>query len=295
MRRYRTPLRYPGGKQRLTPFLLEVLESNSLVGGTYVEPYAGGAGVAMNLLLDGHVSQVVLNDSSAHIHSFWQSVLDQPVELCRRIAAASLTIQEWKRQREVYRHPEGHATIDVGFATFFLNRCNRSGVLSAGVIGGLQQQGKWRIDARFPRNELIRRIENIAARADSIKVSNLDAEEFMSSSLTHLRPEGTLVYCDPPYYERSQRLYPNWYNADDHRGLATFIQEHLCLPWVVSYDSHPDVSKLYRDRRQFTYSLQYSANRTYMGTELFLFSDDIDIPRESSFNPVDVGLQVANF
>jgi len=292
VRRYRTPLRYPGGKQRLTPFIREVLEENSLLGGTYVEPYAGGAGVAMNLLLDRHVCEVLLNDSSVHIYSFWRSLLTQTDVLCARVAAAALSIEEWKRQREVVRHPAEHDALDVGFATFYLNRCNRSGVLSGGVIGGLEQRGRWRIDARFPRNELIRRIEAIAAMGDSIHISNLDAEDFMAESLRHLRPDNTLIYCDPPYFERAQRLYPAWYEAEDHKRLATFIQGQLGLPWLVSYDNHPELPKLYARRRRFSYWLQYSAVRAYEGSELFIFADDLKMPRTSSFRPVGEALEL---
>lgn len=161
MPRYRTPLRYPGGKQRLAPFVAEVLDRNSAYANNYVEPYAGGAGVAMELLLSDRVKRVYLNDSSVHIYAFWKSILTEPEGFCRRISRASLTLDAWRAHREIVRHPERHDLSDLGFSTFVLNRCNRSGVLTAGVIGGTEQRGEWRIDARFPRNELIQRIERI--------------------------------------------------------------------------------------------------------------------------------------
>lgn len=289
MPRYGTPLRYPGGKQRLTPFIAEILERNDAIGWNYVEPYAGGAGVAIELLLDRKVGHVYLNDSSVHIYAFWKAILSDPEGFCRRISRASLTLDAWRAHREVVRHPEKHDLHDVGFSTFFLNRCNRSGVLTAGVIGGASQEGRWRIDARFPRNELIQRIETIAAHRRRITVTNLDAQKFMIDRVDKL-PKTTLVYCDPPYFARAERLYLNVYEPDDHATLAKFIQAKLRRPWVVSYDNHPEIAKLYRQRRRFRYSIQYSAMTTYEGTEYFIFSDGLKIPRKSALPSIDRAL-----
>lgn len=289
MSRYRSPLRYPGGKQRLAPFIAEILEHNDAVGWNYAEPYAGGAGVAIELLLDRKVEHIYLNDSSRHIYAFWKAILSDPDAFCRRISRASLTLEAWRAHREVVRHPAQHGLHDLGFSTFFMNRCNRSGVLTAGVIGGASQRGHWRIDARFTRNELIKRIETIAARRRQITVSNLDAEDFMQQRVNVL-PRTTLVYCDPPYFARAERLYLNVYEPADHARLAKFIQAKLKRPWLVSYDNHPTIAKLYRGRRQFRYSIQYSAITAYEGSESFIFSDGLKVPRTSALSYIDRAL-----
>ena len=289
MPRYRTPLRYPGGKQRLAPFIAEILEHNDAVGWNYVEPYAGGAGIAIELLLDRKVGHIYLNDSSLHIYAFWKAILCDPDSFCRRISRASLTLDAWRAHREVVRHPEQHDLHDLGFSTFFLNRCNRSGVLTAGVIGGARQRGRWRIDARFPRNELIKRIEAIAAHRRRIAVSNLDAEQFMRQRVNIL-PCTTLVYCDPPYFARAERLYLNVYEPADHAHLAKSIQTKLKRPWLVSYDNNPTIAELYRKRRQFRYSIQYSAIKAYEGSESFIFSDRLKIPPQSALSYIDRAL-----
>jgi DNA adenine methylase len=289
MSRYRTPLRYPGGKQRLAPFIAEILECNDAVDWSYAEPYAGGAGVAIELLLDRKVEHVYLNDSSRHIYAFWKTILSDPEAFCRRIARASLTLEAWRNHREVVRHQDQHDLHDLGFSTFFLNRCNRSGVLTAGVIGGASQQGEWRIDARFTRNELIKRVEAIATQRRRISVSNLDAEDFIQQRVNTL-PRNTLVYCDPPYFARAKRLYLNVYQPGDHARLAKSIQTKLKRPWVVSYDNNPAISDLYRKRRRFRYSIQYSAMTAYEGSELFIFSDALRIPTTSAVPYVDCAL-----
>lgn len=293
MSRYRTPLRYPGGKQKLTPFILEILRANDLIGGHYVEPYAGGAGVAMELLLDNQISKVHLNDSSLQIYAFWRSVLSKPDELCRMISTASLTVDEWKLRREIVRQPKGHSQLEIGFSTFYLNRCNRSGVLSGGLIGGLAQDGEWRMDARFSRNELIRRIEVIASRSSSIILKNWDAERFMGEHIPTL-PVETLVYCDPPYFEKASRLYLNSYAAADHERISKVIQRDLSRKWVVSYDSAPQILDYYSKRRSFLYDLQYNASRVYKGKEIFVFSDDLELPQESSLPFINYAIEASD-
>jgi DNA adenine methylase len=291
VQRYRTPLRYPGGKQRLTPFILELLVANGAEGWAYAEPYAGGAGVAMELLLDRRVNHVYLNDSSRHIYAFWKAILTDTDAFCGRLSRAAVNLDAWKRHREIVRRPKEHSILELGFSTFFLNRCNRSGILTAGVIGGQSQNGAWRLDARFPRNELIARIEAIASRRRQITVSNMDAEEFIRTKVPRF-PERTLVYCDPPYYERAERLYLNAYRREDHARLAAVIQSNIARPWLVSYDGHPDILRLYQKRRRFLYSLQYSAVSAYSGTEVFVFSDDLKIPATSRLPYVAEGLRV---
>lgn len=246
--------------------------------------------MAMELLLDRRVNHVYLNDSSRHIYAFWKALLTETDAFCSRLSRAAVTLEAWKRHREVVRNPQSHTLLELGFSTFFLNRCNRSGILTAGVIGGQSQSGPWRLDARFPRNELIARIEAIASRRKHITVSNLDAERFIREKVPRL-PEKTLVYCDPPYYERAERLYLNSYRREDHARLAAVVQRELKRPWLVSYDGHPDILNLYRKRRRFLYSLQYSAISAYSGTEVFVFSDGLKLPATSRLQHVAEGLR----
>ena len=290
MSRYKTPLRYPGGKQKLAPFILELMKKNSLHGGHYVEPYAGGAGIAIELLLSGKAERIHLNDSCTGVYAFWQSVLSKPEELCRRISRASMTIDEWRRQKDIFSRQSEFEQIDVGFSVFYLNRCNRSGILSGGVIGGLKQEGEWKMDVRFPRNELISRIEAIASRKSAITLKNWDAEKFIFKYVPKL-PASTLVYCDPPYFRKADRLYLNHYEPEDHARIAQVIQREIKRHWVVSYDGAPEIMKHYSRRRSFLYSLQYNAAKAYKGTEVFFFSDSLKLPQESAVPYIDRALK----
>jgi DNA adenine methylase len=286
---YKTPLRYPGGKQRLWPFIDEVLTANDLEMAEYAEPYAGGAGVAIELLLRHRVSRIHLNDSCIGIYSFWHSILNEPERFCRRISRASLTIDEWRRQREVFRNRSRADRFDLGFAVFYLNRCNRSGIVSGGVIGGLDQTGNWKMDARFSRNDLITRLEAIAARKDAIRIRDWDGERFLTDYVVKL-PARSLVYCDPPYFRKAERLYPNYYSPEDHARIATVIQTKVKKPWVISYDTCDEIMTHYSGRKRFRYSLQYNAAHAYTGTELFIFSDKVRIPRHSCLPAIQAAI-----
>jgi DNA adenine methylase len=286
--RYKTPLRYPGGKQKLAPFVAEVMIENNLQGGHYVEPYAGGAGVAIELLLNGIASHIHLNDSCSAVYSFWKSAINETEEFCRRISRASLNVREWRKQQEILRNREQYSELEVGFSTFYLNRVNRSGILSGGLIGGIAQAGEWLMDARFSRTELIRRIENIVRYKKYIHLRNWDAERFITTYLPKL-PNESLVYCDPPYFEKADRLYLNHYQPEDHQRIAKIIQK-IKLPWIVSYDAAPSILKYYSRRRGFIYGLQYNAQKAYIGTEAFFFSDRLKINSRSVVKSVDVAL-----
>lgn len=292
MSRFKTPLRYPGGKQRIAPFIRELLRVNNLLGTTYVEPYAGGAGVAMELLVSGDVSAVYLNDVNASIAAFWKSVVNQSDLLCHRISRATLSVDEWRRQQAIYATPKRHSQIDVAFSALYLNRCNRSGIFSGGLIGGLSQDGDWRMDARFPRVDLIHRIEAIALHRKCIKVFNSDAEEFMLDPVAHIDGPA-LVYCDPPYFNKADRLYTNFYKPADHSRIANLVQTKIRKTWLVSYDNVHEIAQCYKQRRSFTYDLQYNAASAYVGREVFFFSDDLRLPEVCGLKNIDVALRAA--
>jgi DNA adenine methylase len=223
------------------------------------------------------------------VYAFWKTILGDAEGFCRRIVRASLTVKEWRKQQAIFRDQQNQDIADVGFSLFFLNRVNRSGILSGGLIGGLAQRGDWLMDARFPRLELVRRVEAIAVKKDSIRLRNLDAERFIRTYVSKL-PPSALVYCDPPYFEKADRLYLNHYLPDDHVRIAETIQR-MRLPWVVSYDAAPAILECYKRRRQIQYGLQYNASKAYLGNEVFVFCDELRLPLSSRLGMLDQALR----
>lgn len=272
-----TPLRYPGGKGKLTPFVKQVLERNDLVDGVYAEPYAGGAAVAMELLLHEYVRKIYINDISQGVAAFWRSVLDNTDALSAAISKTNVTMTEWRRQREILRNPGAHDDLALGFATFFLNRTNRSGILTAGVIGGKQQTGTWKLDARYNKPDLIARIHAIARLRHRIEFHQADAIAFLNAVAPKL-PAKSLIYLDPPYYVKGADLYLHHYSHDDHVQVAKRVARLGKKNWIVSYDNAPEIQAIYSPYRSIVYGLSYSAQARYKGAEVMFFSDALAIP-----------------
>lgn len=268
MRLTSSPLRYPGGKTKLFPFFASLIGDNDLFGCEYREPYAGGAGLALNLLAGGFVSRIHLNDIDPGIYAFWRSATQASDALCSLIASAELSIEEWHRQREVWRNPDGHSELELGFATLYLNRANRSGIIEgAGPIGGYHQSGALRIDARFNKTTIIERIQIVRQLADRIAVTAVDAVEYLRTSVR----DDDLTYLDPPYYVRGQRLYKNFYSHADHREIAECVSA-LKGHWVVSYDDVPPIRLLYQWTNPLSLTLRYTAGNSALGSEVVYMS-----------------------
>ncbi len=272
-----SPLRYPGGKGKLSKFMAAVVRVNGLSDGNYIEPYAGGAGIAWELLITGVVRRVLINDISPHVFAFWTSVLRHTDDLCRRIRDVPLSVEEWDYQKEIFRKHEDASTIELGFSCFYLNRTNRSGILNGGLIGGRNQQGRWRMDARFNREDLIHRITKIADCAGRIEVTCADAVEFLRERSAGLG-EKDLIYVDPPYFEKGRMLYYDAYGLDDHAAVAELLAELEGPSWVVSYDDVDAIRSLYAFARRLQYTIGYSARSRTRGHEVMFFSKGMTVP-----------------
>lgn len=276
-----SPLRYPGGKAKLFNFFANLLQHNQIRECHYCEPYAGGAGLALKLLSSGLVQQVSLNDVDEAIWAFWISALQHNNELCHLIESATVTIDEWHRQREIWTAKDTSDVLALGFATFFLNRTNRSGIIEgAGPVGGYAQAGKWRLDARFDREKQASTVRALAPFRSYITVNCLDALDFLSHSL---KDDRALTYLDPPYYVKGSKLYRNAYAHDDHVAVKNAVQLHRDGKWVVSYDAVAPILDIYSDFDPILYSLNYSAGAVGSGREVIYLSDTLAMPAIEGF------------
>ncbi|UAY55937.1 DNA adenine methylase [Arachidicoccus terrestris] len=272
-----SPLRYPGGKGKLAYYVQLLIEHNLLVGGHYVEPYAGGASVALSLLFNEFVDEIHINDYDFRVYSFWDSILNSTDEFCEKLVNDEITPANWEHQKEVQRNPKKFSKIDIGYSTFFLNRTNRSGILKAGMIGGKEQGGDWKLDARFNKEELLTRIRKISRYKDRINLYNEDAAK-LTKKLGKALPKKTFFYFDPPYYKKGKDLYINFYEHNDHVLIASIIRQMTNKNWIVSYDNNPNIKEIYRDFAQRTYELNYHANAAAKGSEIIIYSNDLIVP-----------------
>ncbi|MFC7773998.1 DNA adenine methylase [Flavobacterium sp. GCM10027622] len=271
-----SPLRYPGGKSSLYDFLKRTIQANNIIDGIYVEPFAGGAGAALKLLMLEDVYQIYLNDKDEMVYKFWHSILNHTEEFIELIYNCKINIEEWNYRRQILQDSNlrnNLSDLEIGFTTFYLNRCNRSGILKAGVIGGNNQEGDWKIDARFNKADLISKIEKIAYYKERIKIYNQDAVVFLKNIEKNIvDKQNLLVYLDPPYVEQGEGLYNAFFREDDHVRLSKFLQKKLSSNWLVSYDDHPLIHKIYKEVNKNIFEFNYFANRTKVGRELVICS-----------------------
>lgn len=268
-----SPLRYPGGKAKLYDFVKKLLMNNNLLGGTYVEPFAGGAGLALKLLIKKDVKRIVLNDLDPAIYSIWYSILNMTDDFCELIRSAELSVSEWKKQKEIYNQGLKNNSLEYGFAAFYLNRTNVSGVIKGGIIGGLNQSGTYKIDARFNKEDLIRRIRLISKHKKSIILYNIDANELINGDyLKGLHK--VFINFDPPYVKKGLQLYKNSFSTKDHQILRDNISK-CKRKWIVTYDICPLVQELYKKFSCDVIDINYSVNTTRKAQEYVFYSSGL--------------------
>jgi DNA adenine methylase len=279
MAEFPSPLRYPGGKSRIFPFVSKLFYENEMIGFSYAEPYAGGSGLALKLLFDEYVDKIYLNDLDEAVYAFWLAVVNHTDELCAWIMEVDLSIRTWRKYKEIHSNAASFSQLDLAKATFFLNRTNVSGVIKGGMIGGLAQQSKYNIDARFYREESVAKICRIATMKHRIRLSNLDGISFIDR--LNRRKEKIFIYLDPPYFHKASELYMNHYMASDHKRLSRHVQK-LEKRWMVSYDDQEFILNLYSENKKVRHSLaRWTSNQT--GNEILIFSDNVQFQNSTPF------------
>lgn len=268
-----SPLRYPGGKSKLFRYTSQLIINNNLQDCTYIEPFAGGSSLALELLFNGIVGKLVLNDYDPCIYAFWNSVLNNTDALINLIKITPVTLEEWKVQKNIHINHNDYTELEVAFATLFLNRTNRSGILKAGPIGGKYQDGNYSLDCRFNKEDIINRILAIRRHRSKIKFHNYDVRIFLRRIVSRQRRQ-CFVFFDPPYYKKGPELYINFFTHEDHVELSKYIKS-INKPWILTYDNSDDIRLMYEDQIVNEYNLRYSAQRNYTGTELMYHSHNL--------------------
>ena len=288
---YYSPLRYPGGKGKLASFMEYMIDQLGHRGGTYIEPFAGGAGIAMELLLRNVVSRIVINDYDKAVWSFWKAILTETDRFVEEIRTVPLTVDEWQKQHKILVTQHDKYSFELGFAAFYLNRTNRSGIIKGGVIGGQEQAKDWKMDVRFKREELVTRIQRIAARKKDIKLYNKDVNSFIKNYVP-LYEENALIYFDPPYFRKGQQLYMNFFNYKDHVRIEQEIREHVNCDWIITYDYEPQIEEIYHNYNLRLYDLNYSVSTKRKANELMIFKDGIIIPSDEELNSKKINIHI---
>ena len=273
----KNPLRYPGAKSKLVPYIQQLLKAENLVGCTFYEAYAGSAAVSFGLLEKGIIKKAVINELDPLIYSFWYSVMNHADDLVQIIEDTDISINTWEEMSR-YRdseYLEDKTPLQIGVAGLFLNRTNFSGILKANPIGGMEQISNYKIDCRFNKARISESILKLANFAAQVELHNLDALVFLKNQTKYRLNNNTFVYIDPPYYEKGPSLYRYYYIDNQHRELANFIKKKA-YPWLISYDDSPVIQKIYSTRKQQPIYLDYSVNTKRTAKELLI--SNLEIP-----------------
>ncbi|MFP5040964.1 DNA adenine methylase [Parasediminibacterium sp. JCM 36343] len=286
-----SPLRYPGGKNKLSGFIAKLCIDNK-INGHYVEPYAGGASVALFLLFEGFVNKITINDKDKSIYAFWHCVLNNTTELCALIKNTDISFENWLIQRGIQKRKDQVSLIELGFSTLFLNRTNISGIIMGGVIGGKQQEGSYKMDCRFNKEELIKRIKNIASKKEQITLCSYDAIVLIDKIEEQVENKNIVFYFDPPYYLKASSLYMNHYKNDDHQAVSERIKKIKNIKWIVSYDNQKEIRNLYLECVKKEYSFTHTAYSSRIGNEILFFSNDLQLPCIENWSPLGFKLSI---
>ncbi len=269
----------------MSAFIAKICIDND-INGHYVEPYSGGASVALFLLLEGFVNSITINDRDRSIFAFWHSVINNTDELCEMIYNAELSIEEWRRQRSLQFKKDNVDLLSLGFSTFYLNRTNISGIINAGVMGGVEQNGNYLMDCRFNKEDLIERIERIALHKKSIRLFQEDAIQLIDRIQIEAQSENVVFYFDPPYYLKASSLYMNHYEDKNHKCVSDKIKSIKNIKWIVSYDNVPEIRKLYSECPSKEFSFKHTAYEIREGKEVLFFSDNLKQPEIVNWSPL---------
>lgn len=267
-----SPLRYPGGKNKIYKYVKYLVDSNEV--DTYIEPFCGGAAVALKLLINNDVKKIMLNDFDRSIYAMWFSILHDTDSFIKKVREAVFTIEEWDKQHDIQKNKDNVDLLTLGFSTFYLNRTNRSGIIQAGPIGGRTQTGNYKMNCRYNTEVLVKKIKLIAKNKNRISLYNLDAIDFIKQNIRRTR--GSLTFFDPPYFVKGKQLYTNFYEHIDHIDLRDTIDKYMSKhKWILTYDFHEEIQHMYSKFEYFPYILNYSAGTSKKGMEYIFFSSEI--------------------
>ena len=278
MKKSISPLRYPGGKAKVYDLIVKLLKENDFNGTTYIEPFAGGCGLAL-LLKNNIVNKLILNDIDKGVYCFWQSILKYNKNFCEMIEKSEISIKERDKKIKIYKNKDNidisqkENVLELGLATFYLNRVNRSGILKAGVIGGKNQTGNYKMDCRFNKETLISKIKKIEKFKEKIEFYNYDVIEFIDNYLK-FESTNSFVFLDPPYYNKGSELYTNFYTHEDHKNLANYIKK-IKQSWIVTYDNCDEIKEIFKGYNQKEFDISYTLEVKRKSKEIMIFDDKL--------------------
>lgn len=273
-----SPLRYPGGKAFLAPYVARTLEHNGIRPDVFVEPFAGGASVSLQMVTQDLVDSIALYDLDPMVSGFWWTVFNRHKYLVEKVKEEVVSVEKWRELKE--QKINGHCTN--GWKCLFLNRTSFSGILneSSGPIGGHSQASDYKVDCRYYGDTILRRLKSLWDIRD--RVFDVGSQSY-ECTLRYYEKRRTLApfyYLDPPFFYKADKLYNFYFGQDDHDAFVTRVA-NLSSPWLLSYDYCPETVALMR-RHGLSYKIlpvTYNAAANSKSQKRELVSSNLELPR----------------
>ena len=258
-----SPLRYPGSKRKLCNYLGRVLTHNDLRPQILVEPFVGGGSVFLNFLSINEGSEAIIADKDELVYSFWKVLFTEPSHLINFVKKVKVNLENFEKYKYISSHTHEFNRKKLAETCLFLNRTSFSGILddSAGPIGGREQKSLYKIDCRFGRENLIKKIKRISIFKNRVTVLSYSWEDTLKyvSGKDKYRNVSLLFYFDPPFYEKADKLYRHHFDSASHKNLRDKLMK-LKQSWILSYDRAKEIQHLYSTFGRINVSMPYSIN-----------------------------------
>ncbi|MGK7925279.1 MAG: DNA adenine methylase [Spirulina sp.] len=246
----KSPLRYPGGKSKAIPTILQYLTPTFA---EYREPFVGGGSLFIYLQQKHHYRQFWINDLNPEVYYFWKVLQNNPDRLIaesRRIKASDRKGKELFQ--ELAEMETDRLTADERAVRFFiLNRITFSGTIEA---GGFSQCS---FEKRFTDSS-ISRLQPLPEILKNTKITNLDY-----SAVLREPGENVFIFLDPPYLTATEsRLYGkrgNLHTSFDHQRFASLLKD-CPHQWLITYDDSPEIRENFKFAYIHEWELQYGMN-----------------------------------
>ena len=244
-RNYRSPLRYPGGKQKDIPRLSRFLPKCK----EFREPFLGGGNILLYAVENSLAEIYWGNDLNSSVFDFWEQVKRDANELADLVSSLKeeyigeqANCKAWQKFRKDFTLKLNKLSTDNQ-----LNRAAKFFILNRSTSGGSTECGGMTQAAycqRFTSSSIqtLRRLTNVLK---DVQFTNFDYEEVIKAP-----GEDIFIFLDPPYLSaKSSGLYGK--NGDlhktfDHQRLAEVLKDYndKCS-WLMTIDNSPEIKTLY--------------------------------------------------
>lgn len=253
----RSPLRYPGGKNRVAKMLLEHMPPHT----DYREIFAGGAALFFS---KPRVKKNWLNDLHPGLCAFYRAVqkhFDQFAALCRQQdGSLRARFDEWAARRDLMDATGDEMLVERAVQYYFLNRT----VWGGRVVYDPRRKSRLYFSNPSGWSNLEKKLAHLSAISEKLRGVKITCDGYQKCLAG--ATADTLIYADPPYFRESvghitDRLYDKSFDYDCHRKLAALLKKTKAKV-MVSYDDCPEIRELYKSwniiEKQWRYCGRYA-------------------------------------